>query len=54
MTGRRINEDNAGNLAYDEIYSMAEEKEQHKEYATAVNTINNRKQKKKEEEKRIE
>ena len=45
MTGRRINEDNAGNLAYDEIYSMAEEKEQHKEYAKAVNTINTRKQK---------
>ena len=27
MTGREINQDNAGNLAYDEIYNMAEEKD---------------------------
>ena len=43
MTGRRINEDNAGNLAYDEIYNMAEEKDQKKEYIDAVKTINSRK-----------
>ena len=27
MTGRAINQDNAGNLAYDEIYNMSEEKD---------------------------
>ena len=27
MTGRHIMQDNAGNLAYDEIYNMAEEKD---------------------------
>ena len=27
MTGREIAQDNAGNLAYDEIYNMAEEKD---------------------------
>ena len=27
MTGRVITQDNASNLAYDEIYNMAEEKE---------------------------
>ena len=36
MTGRSINQDNAGNLAYDEIYNMAEEKDQTKEYINAV------------------
>ena len=45
ITGRRDHSDNAGILAYDEIYSMSEEKEQHKEYASAVNTINERKRK---------
>ena len=49
ITGRKDHTDNAGMLAYDEIYSMSEEKEQHKEYAAAVNTINDRKRKAAEE-----
>ena len=44
MTGRAINQDNAGNLAYDEIYNMSEEKDQKKEYISAVQTINKRKE----------
>ena len=44
MTGRDIAQDNAGNLAYDEIYNMAEEKDQKKEYIDAVKTINQRKE----------
>ena len=56
MTGRRDSKytDNAGMLAYDEIYSLSEEKEQHKEYANAVNTINERKRKAAEEKRRKE
>ena len=54
ITGRRDHTDNAGMLAYDEIYSMSEEKDQHKEYANAVNTINERKRKAAEEKRRKE
>ena len=54
ITGRKDHTDNAGMLAYDEIYSMSEEKEQHKEYAAAVNTINGRKRKAAEEKRRKE
>ena len=48
MTGRVVNQDNAGNLAYDEIYNMAEEKDQTKEYVQAVNTVNSKVQKERE------
>ena len=54
LTGRNSHTDNAGVLADDEIYSMSEEKEQHKEYANAVNTINERKRKAAEEKRRKE
>ena len=54
LTGRNSHTDNAGILAYDEIYSMSEEKEQHKEYANAVNTINERKRKAAEAKRRAE
>ena len=52
VTGRKIEADNAGNLAYDEIYNMSEEKDQNMSYKDAVNTINARKQKAKDEEAR--
>ena len=45
MTGRVITQDNASNLAYDEIYNMAEEKEQKLDYIAAVKEINQRKKK---------
>ena len=52
MTGRVVKEDNAGNLAYDEIYNMAEEKDQTKEYIDAVKTVNKRKEKEMQEKAR--